>query len=46
MRGGEDPLEDGATTYSSTLAGRILWTEGLTGCSPSGHKELDMTEAT
>ena len=25
--GGEDPLEKGMATRSSTLAGRILWTE-------------------
>ena len=25
--GGEDPLEKGATTHSSILAGRIPWTE-------------------
>ena len=34
-------------THSSILAWRIPWTEGsLVDCSPWGHKELDMTEAT
>ena len=32
-------------THSSILAWRIPCTErSLTGCSPLGHKELDMTE--
>ena len=31
-------------THSSTLAWKIPWTEGLVGCSPWGHEELDTTE--
>ena len=42
--GREDPLEKEIATYSSILAWRILWTEGLVGYSPWGQKELDMTE--
>ena len=30
--------------YSSTLAWKIPWTEGLVGCSPWRRKELDRTE--
>ena len=41
--GQEDPLEKGMTTHSSILAWEI-WTEEPGGCSPWGHKELDMTE--
>ena len=33
------------TSLSSILAWRIPWVEELAGCSPWGHKELDMTEA-
>ena len=41
----KDPLEEGMATHSSILAWRIPCTErSLTGCSPLGHKELDMTE--
>ena len=43
--GWEDPLEEDTTTHSSVLAGRILWTDRLTGHSPEGFKELDMTNA-
>ena len=38
--GGEDPLEKGKATHSSTLAWRIPWTI----YSPWGRKELDMTK--
>jgi len=31
-------------THSSILAWRIPWAKKLVGCSPWGHKELDMTE--
>ena len=40
----EDPLEKGMATHSSILAWRIPWTRSLTGSSPRGHKELDVTE--
>ena len=30
--------------YSSTLAWKIPWTEGLVGCSPWGCEESDTTE--
>ena len=39
--GQEDPLEEGMETHSSILAWR-----NMAGCSPSGLKESDMTEAT
>ena len=52
--GQEDPLEKEMATHSSILAWRIPWTvflrgeshgqRSLVGCSPRGHKELDMTE--
>ena len=32
--------------HSGTLAWKIPWTEELVGCSPRGHKELDITEHT
>ena len=44
--GGEDPLEVGTATRSSTLAWRIPWREEPVGCSPWGHKGSDTTEAT
>ena len=40
----EDPLEKGMATHSSILAWRIYVQRSLVGCSPWGHKELDMTE--
>jgi len=40
---GEDPLEKEMTTHSSILAWKISWAEEPGGCSPWGHKELDMT---
>ena len=43
--GWEDPLEKGMATYSSIRAWRTPWTErSLAGYSPSGCKELDVTE--
>ena len=42
--GWEDPLEEGMATHASILAWRIPWTRSLTGYSPWGCKELDMTE--
>ena len=38
----EDPLEDKMVTHSSILVWEIPWS--LSGYSPWGHKELDMTE--
>ena len=35
--GGEDPLEKGTATYSSILAGRILWTVQSMGSQRVGH---------
>ena len=43
-RGQKDALEEGMATHSSIIAWRIPWTGSLTGYSPHGHKELDMTE--
>ena len=40
----EDPLEKGMAIHSSILAWRIHGQRSLAGCSPWGHKELDMTE--
>ena len=42
--GWEDPLEEGMATHTSILAWRIPWMRSLTGYSPWGCKELDMTE--
>ena len=42
--GWEDPLEKGMTTHSSILAWKIPWKKNLSGYSPWGRKELDMTE--
>ena len=44
--GGEDPLEEEMTTYSSILAWKIPWTEEPGGPQSMGCKELDMTEHT
>ena len=41
--GGEDPLEEGMTTYTSILAWRIHEQGSLVGYSPWGGKESDMT---
>ena len=42
--GWEDPLKKGTATHTSILAWRIPGTVDLVGCSPWGHKELDMTQ--
>ena len=43
--GWEDALEKGMATRSSILVWRIPWTEkSLTGYSPWGRNELDMTK--
>ena len=44
--GQEDPLEWEMATYSSILAWKIPWQKSLVGCSPQGHKKLNMTEHT
>ena len=45
--GGENALEEGMATHSSILALENPHGErSLAGCSPYGHKESDMTEAT
>ena len=44
--GWEDPLEKDVATHSSVLAWRSQGQRSLVGCSPSGHKELAMTDAT
>ena len=36
--GGEDPLEEGMTTHSSILAGRIAWTEEPGGLWSTGSQ--------
>ena len=41
--GGEDPLEEGMTTYASILAWRIHEQGSLVGYSPWGGKESDIT---
>ena len=41
--GGEDPLEEGMTTYTSILAWRIHEQGSLVGYSPWGGKESDIT---
>ena len=43
--GQEGPLEEMAA-HSSILAQEILWTEGLAGCSPWGHKRVVYNLAT
>ena len=42
--GWEDPLEKEMATHSSILAWKIPWAEDMTGYSPWGCKESDMTE--
>ena len=42
--GEEDPLEKRMATHSSILAGEFHGQSSLTGYSPWGHKESDMTE--
>ena len=41
--GGEDLLEKGMATHSSTLAWRILWTEEPGGLQSRGSKRADTT---
>ena len=40
----EDPLEEGIATYSSILACRIPWAEGLGRLQSMSRKESDRTE--
>ena len=42
--GREDPLEKEMATHSSILAWEIPRKEEPGGCSPWGHKEMDITE--
>ena len=42
--GWEDPLEEGIATYSSILACRIPWAEGLGRLQSMSRKESDRTE--
>ena len=42
--GQEDPLEKGMATHSSILPGEFHGQRSLTGYSPRGGKESDMTE--
>ena len=42
--GEEDPLEKRMATHSSILAGEFHGQSSLTGYSPWGHKESDITE--
>ena len=44
--GQEDPVEEGMVTHYSILPGESNGQRRLTGYSPQGHKQLDMTEAT
>ena len=44
--GQEDPLEKGMATHSSILPGEFHGQRSLTGYSPRGGKESDMTELT
>ena len=48
ISGSEDPLEKEIATHSRIIVWKVPWTEerSLVGCSPWGHKESDMTEAT
>ena len=43
---GKIPLEKEMATHSSILAWRIPWMEEPGGLQSTGHKEVDMTEAT
>ena len=38
--GGEDLLEEGMATHSSTLAWKISWTEGLGGLRSMGSRRV------
>ena len=42
--GGEDALEKGMATHSSSLPWRIPWTEEPGGLQSTGSQESDMTE--
>ena len=42
--GQKDPPEEEMATHSKILAWKIVGTEEPAGCSPWGHKELDMSE--
>ena len=44
--GWEDPLEEGMTTHSSTLAWRIPWTEEPGRIQSIGSQRVGVTEAT
>ena len=46
--GREDPLEKEMATHSRIIVWKVPWTEekSLVNCSPWGHRESDMTEAT
>ena len=44
--GQEDPLEEGMATHYSILAGEVHGQRSLAGCSPWGHTESGMNEAT
>ena len=45
-QGPEDPLEEGMTTHSSTLAWRMHGQRSLVGDHPWRHEELGTTEVT
>ena len=42
--GQEDPLEEGMATHSVSLPGESHGQRSLSGCSPRGWKELNVTE--
>ena len=42
--GRESPLEKDMATHPNIFAWEIPWTDELSGYSPQGRKELDMTE--
>ena len=44
--GQEDLLEEGMATHSSILPGESPGQRSLEGCSPWGHRELNMNDAT